>query len=256
MNSLTKAILVIKTIDNFPEAFLDKFHLISGKRIYKIKNKNLKFTVRAGTEDLPEIIVVASGYEYDFSKIVLPKKPTIVDLGAHIGSFSVLAAKKFKDKGRIFSFEPDKENFLLLKENLALNKLKSVKAFNLGISDRKGKVYLKNNINTDAYYIDLKTKNKPNCEVTTLPLALNKIGLKKVDLLKIDVEGSEYEILNHKPTISYIKKNVSYVFIEYHELDPKRNYKKIKKVIEDNFTILGRHANILTLMNKKINNAK
>ncbi|HVT00656.1 MAG TPA: FkbM family methyltransferase [Patescibacteria group bacterium] len=253
MNTLTKTLLAIKTIEDFPMAFMDRFKLVSGNKIYKIRNKKLKFEVRSGTEDLPEIIVVASGYEYDFDKIKLPKNPIIVDLGAHIGSFSVYVASILKNKCKIIAVEPDSQNFSLLKRNLSINKSHSVKPIKLAISDYKGEAHLRNeNMNTDAYYLDVKNKNNSNCKVDTLVSVMDKMKIKRVDLLKLDVEGSEYEILQHKKTFAYIKKNVKYVFIEYHELTPGKRYKKIKSLIEDNFDILERHANILTLQNKKM----
>ena len=62
---------------------------------------------------------------------------TIIDVGAHIGTFSVLAADKLK-KGKVFAIEASKESFNYLKINCALNNLHNLHVFHLALSDKKG----------------------------------------------------------------------------------------------------------------------
>jgi FkbM family methyltransferase len=252
LNKLFKLTLIVKTIENFPTAILDRVGLLHGKIIYKIRRRNMRFIARAKTEDLAEIVVVTSGYEYNTKLIHLPKKPEIIDLGGHIGSFSISMADMFKDKCKIYAFEPDKENFAMLLENVALNKLHSIKAKNIAISNFVGKGYLKNEkMNTDAYYLDSSNNENSNCLISTLSTAMQPYKIKRIDLLKIDVEGAEYKIFLHKPSLSYIQKNVHYIFMEYHDIDNHYNYSLIKKVIESNFLILNKRTNILALENLK-----
>ena len=68
MNLFVKLILVIKTLSNFHIAVLDRLGVIHGKILYKTRN-GMQFFARAGTEDIAEIVVVASGSEYPFEKI-------------------------------------------------------------------------------------------------------------------------------------------------------------------------------------------
>lgn len=249
MNTLFKILLVIKTISNSKTAFLDKLGFIHGEVIYRIKGKKIKFIARGGTEDMAEIVVVLSGQEYDISQIDLPKNPLIIDLGGHIGTFSIFISAILKNKCKIYAFEPDKINFKMLKQNLKINKITCVTAKNIAISDYKGEGYLKNEkTNTDAYFLDYKSKKK-NCYVSTLPIVAGESKIKRIDLLKIDVEGAEYKIFLHKQSLDFIKKNVHYIFMEYHNINKRLNFSLIKKIIEKDFKILNIKKNVLTLKN-------
>lgn len=248
MDKLFKANLIIKTIINFPSAFLDKLGVLKGELVYKIRGKNIRFIARAGTEDMAEIVVVASGFEYDLNSIKLPIEPVIVDLGGHIGSFSVFMAKALK-KCKIYAFEPNKDNYEMFLRNIKLNKIGTVFPRNIAISDYAGKGYLKTeHMNTDAYYLDQSGKNF-NCQVSTLPKELKMRKVKRIDILKMDIEGGEYKILLHKQSFDYIQKTVHYIFMEYHDIDAYYNYSLIKKKLERNFRVLNKHANIITLEN-------
>lgn len=252
INKLYKSFLIIKTIDNFPLAFKDKLGLVQGEVVYKIRKTGLKFFARGGTEDMAEIVVVNSGYEYNLNNISLPKTPTIIDLGGHLGSFSIYIARSFKNKAKIFTFEPDKGNFKLLNRNILLNKIKFINVQNIAISNKNGKGHLKNEkMNTDAYYLDSSSKIF-NCFVNTLPNAAHKLRIGKIDLLKIDVEGEEYAIFKHAKTLQFIKNNVDYIFMEYHDINKSKNYKVIEKIIKEDFVIVNKRDNILTLKNKKL----
>lgn len=246
MNLISKLILVIQSIYNYPQAVFDRLGLIDGEIKYRLKN-GVSFYARAGTEDLSEIAVVASGTEYIFTNIKIPKNPVIVDLGAHIGSFSIPAAKKYKDKCKIYSFEANEDNFRLLSKNIKLNNVKSIVAANIAISDYNGIGFLKTkNLNTDAYYLD-KNSKKSNCRVNTIPSALGKAGVKKVDVLKMDIEGAEENIFKHSDSNNYIKRNVKYIFIE---VDVDYEVTEMKEVIEKNFEKINRNKNVITYKNK------
>ncbi len=250
MNALQKSVLAINTIVNFPTAFFDRLGLINKEVVYKIRNKDMRFIARGGTEDVAEIAVVASGYEYDINLLKLPKNPIIFDLGGHIGTFSIYMANLLKNKCSIYTYEPDKENFSLLKQNVSLNKSNSVTILNLAISDYVGKGYLKNeDMNTDAYHLETVTGKKPNCTISTIKREMQKNKVKKIDLLKIDIEGGEYKIFLHRESLEYILKNVHYIFMEYHNLDKKYNYSLIKKLIDKNFAVIQERTNTFTLEN-------
>ena len=248
MNLLLKLFLLVKAIDNFPTAILDKLGFVSGEVVYKMRGKRLMFIARGGSADMSEIAMVASGSEYDLNLLKLPQNPVAVDLGGNIGTFSIPFAKSFK-QSKIFTFEPDADNYKILLQNIKLNSASQVHPINLAISDYKGEGYLKKeNLGTDAYQLDPKSKIT-NCLVTTLPLAMLSKKIKKIDLLKIDIEGAEYNILLHKQSFDYIKKNAHYIFMEYHNIDSHHNYSLIKNLIEKNFKILDQHGVTLALEN-------
>ena len=220
--------------------------MLKGEVKYNLRN-GTSFFARSGTEDLAEIAVVASGSEYKIELIDLPSNSTIVDLGGHIGTFSVLTAKQLRNRCKIYTFEPDIENFKILQKNIILNKITSVYPKNIAISDYVGRGYLKTEkMNTDAYYLISGKNKKSNCIVNTLSYALRGYKIKKINLLKMDIEGGERNIFEHKASLTYIKKMVHYIFIE---IDPQYDSSLMKKIIHKNFKTINRHKNVLTLEN-------
>ena len=72
-----------------------------------------------------------------FKKIITPGM-TIIDIGAHIGYFTRIFSKYAGSKGRVYAFEADPENFILLQKNT--KHLKNIELFKTAISDKAGKI--------------------------------------------------------------------------------------------------------------------
>jgi FkbM family methyltransferase len=122
----------------------------------------------------------------------------VIDIGAHIGTYSILAAEKVGDIGKVISVEPEPRNYEQLKKNIELNKFKNVITKNMALSDHEGleKLYL-NIDNSGGHSLTFqKDKNSYiNVTVKTLDNLIEELNLKKIDIIKIDAEGSEIPIL-------------------------------------------------------------
>jgi len=120
---------------------------------------------------------------------------TVVDVGASFGYYTLLAAKRVGNSGLVFAFEPNPQSYEVLIENIKMNNWKNVKTFQLAISDRREEVIL--NIpkmgqtgSTFARRDNIVRKIR----VKALPLD-SFLELRKVDIVKIDVEGAELKVL-------------------------------------------------------------
>ncbi len=126
----------------------------------------------------------------------------IFDIGAHIGLFSVIAAKVSGINGKVYSFEPTPDTYAILKETVRINKLKErVEPVNKAVSNKEG--------TTVFYSSDLKGDNSnsliPHREdriikgisvsLTTVDAFVSENNIQKVNFIKIDVEGAEYDAL-------------------------------------------------------------
>lgn len=130
----------------------------------------------------------------------LPRGGTFVDLGANEGYFTVLAANKIGATGRVVAIEPQLRLIPIIETNLRLNDLSWATVLNLAATDipKLVTIYLSADMNTGATgqqnvaKYPLKTQH-----VTGLPLAeiLDQQGISSVDLLKVDIEGGEYDAL-------------------------------------------------------------
>ena len=125
-----------------------------------------------------------------FKKIIIPGM-TIIDIGAHIGYFTRIFSKHTGAKGKVYAFEADPENFMLLIKNT--KHLKNIELSNVAISDRAGKI--------DFYHSDKSGCNsiipaefrpkKITVASAELDSFIKENGIKKVDLIKMDIEGGE-----------------------------------------------------------------
>ncbi len=123
-----------------------------------------------------------------------------VDVGANFGYFSVLASKL--SNAQVFAFEPDSDNFKLLQRNIEMNKCQKIEAFQLAVSNKKDKVYLYKHPNTMKHslvpYWKRAGKLKQQVSGVTLDSFLSD---HEIDLIKIDVEGSETRVMQGMSSI-------------------------------------------------------
>ena len=71
-------------------------------------------------------------------KRVVRRGDVVLDLGANIGYFTLLAARLVGESGRVYAFEPEPMNFEYLKKNIAVNGYKNVLAYQKGVSGASG----------------------------------------------------------------------------------------------------------------------
>jgi len=146
------------------------------------------------------IHVARSDYEAPLRKFFDLKKGVFIDIGANLGKYTILMGKKLGDKGSVISIEPESHTIKLLKQNIVLNKLKNVVVVGKACSSKTGKstLYLEgtkysgglHSLKKHAHHV-----GKTKIEVETLDSIISKLGFKRADLIKIDVEGSELEVL-------------------------------------------------------------
>jgi FkbM family methyltransferase len=144
----------------------------------------------------------------------------VVDVGGHKGIFAVFAATTARDV-KVYSFEASPENFACLSHNIRLNNLSNVKAFNVAVSGRDGEstlnLYEENGQNTLLKRSDPQLQPVGSVTVETWSLArVLKSVSSQVDLLKVDIEGMEYEALFSCPD-EYLQR-VERIALEYHDV--------------------------------------
>ena len=87
--------------------------------------------------------IVTPKFEQWMAKyLALKKGDVFLDIGAHIGKYTIQVAKIVGDKGLVISIEPHPENFKVLNKNLLLNQLRNVKTFNIAGWNEKCKLKL------------------------------------------------------------------------------------------------------------------
>lgn len=123
----------------------------------------------------------------------------IFDVGANVGLYSVLLAKAVGDRGQVIAFEPEGECYQHLQDNLKLNGLTNVRAFRKALGERccEAKLY-RGEENADSSLVGPPTGTDIGHELVEIVEGdefAKAEGLPVPQLVKIDVEGYEYAVL-------------------------------------------------------------
>lgn len=170
---------------------------------------------------------IFKGGEYKFES--RRKKLFIIDCGSHIG-ISILYFKHFCLGSKILGFEPDPQNFQVLRKNIKVNGLKKVVILNKALSDTRGKrpFYINNRWGWEGSL--LKSSRNPY-KISVAVDKLSRYINEPVDLVKIDIEGSEEKVLaDIKSKFKFIK----CIILEYHsgEYRKNNNFYRIREILE------------------------
>lgn len=139
--------------------------------------------------------------ETKFIRDTLEAGNTVFDVGANAGFFTLLAAKKVGPQGHVYAFEPSRHEVRLLQRNIAINKLDNVTIINCAVSNTVGVAQFA--ISSDGALNSLVKTHHPSQKIRewdevkliSLDYFVEQKGIKKVDFVKIDVEGAEKNVL-------------------------------------------------------------
>ena len=137
--------------------------------------------------------------ETEILKKIIKNGMNLVDIGSNIGYYTLLFSKWTGDKGIVFSFEPESENFELLKKNIHINQAKNVRVFQRAVSDQNESklLFLAQENKGDHKIIDLKENNDTEkVMVECVTLDSSEVSNYRIDLIKMDIQGAEMLALN------------------------------------------------------------
>ena len=134
-----------------------------------------------------------------FEQILKPGN-VFIDVGTHVGQYTLVASRLIGSKGNVHGFEPDPETFRRLTSNIRRNRLRNVAANKLALADKPGTLHF---FLSNVRDIGSNSLQKPptfsgrEVDVTCIALDdyLGTHGVQRVDLLKMDIEGAEYSAL-------------------------------------------------------------
>ena len=109
-------------------------------------------------------------FQTEIVKKIIKKGDIVLDVGAHIGYFTLIFAKLVGKNGKVFAFEPDPTNFDLLTKNVEINGYKNVILVRKAFSDKTGKTNLfLSNINAGDHMIIDTKENRNSVEIEVAP---------------------------------------------------------------------------------------
>ena len=193
-------------------------------KIYRGNLKGYRFTVITPYDDYFTTEYEQDSFSYVINAIKQKPESVIFDLGANLGYFSLLCASH-SAAAKIFAFEPIPANMTILCRHLLINNIKNVTPVSLAVSDNLGLVDFSADNQSVSYtykqsssYYGIRHLNI-KIGTTSLDALINQFGFPEPDIIKIDVEGAEYDVLSGAEEL--IKKYMPKILLSTHEVHLK-----------------------------------
>ena len=196
---------------------------------FTLNKTHLTLTLNSDADDsVFNEIFTERGYSI-LDPIIRKATAPIIDIGAHIGLFSIYA-HVLNPKVQILAFEPEPNNYKLLKENLKQNRIQNVTTKSLAVTSKAEQVTLNLSPDSHNHSIILPSENALKVESTTLDRIITQTSQRKCDLVKMDCEGAEFEIIASASPETFACTQA--IYIEYHEYTPEMRRDSLKSILE------------------------
>jgi FkbM family methyltransferase len=210
---------------------------------YKIEVPYIRIPLqlRANSTDLFTFWKIFINEDYGFFINIKPK--LIIDGGANIGCASVFFANRFPD-ANIIAVEPEMRNFRMLQLNTSF--YPNVKLINAGIWNKNTHLKINDVLSReDAYTVEQTDSRIPeSCSAITIEEILKNSSYDEIDILKLDIEGSEKEVFSSNYEAWLDKVNI--IILELHDWIKKGCSEALMEALKDyNFYMSCRGENII-----------
>jgi FkbM family methyltransferase len=139
---------------------------------------------------------------FEFLKQHCKPGAVVIDIGAHIGLFSVVASKVAGKNGKVYAFEPSPSTYAFLQKTIQLNEANNeIETFQKAVSSAVGttKFYISDDVidnsNSLVSYLEDRELKGIDIVLTTVDAFAEEKKIKQLGFIKIDVEGAEYDTL-------------------------------------------------------------
>lgn len=161
--------------------------------------------------------------EYD--NLNIRKGDIVIDFGDNVGDFTVKAALRVGDDGKVIVIEPDPKNIEIIKLNAQINHLRNIIIVNAAVADRIGFAYLSGS-GVGAYISDKRILDTDiEVPLITMDEILKRYADDKNVVIKMDIEGAERMVFKNTDFLNRVRE----IAIELHGED---NIKNIRKIFE------------------------
>ncbi|MFZ9331972.1 MAG: FkbM family methyltransferase [Chitinophagaceae bacterium] len=174
-------------------------------------------------------------YKFETKK----ENPLIIDCGAHIG-MSILSFKQQHPGSSIIAFEPDANNFKLLKQNIKEWGYESIQLFQNPVWNSNDEITFEASGAMGGKISSDLDKNQSSIKLKAI--RLSELLVKEIDFLKIDIEGAEYEVISDcRNKLQFVNN----LFVEYHSTfeDQNKLIEILKILNESGFEFYIKEAN-------------
>jgi FkbM family methyltransferase len=233
---------LLTTVRNWPVYFLNRFGWMEGRKFVRFRLWN-GFTIVGRPFSVDRAIINEEWLDrcYEPNDVGIPWDwnacRTIVDVGAHTGTFTLYAAAHAPN-ARILAFEPEASNAAMLRRNIAENRLEQrVETVEAAISDHDGTAtfhvtFEQSGSGGHSLYKYAKTDTEVTVPLVSLASIFARPGFATIDFLKLDCEGAEYDALYGLSDNQL--SSIRFIAMEYHHFsdDPRHAPEPLKTFLE------------------------
>ena len=175
--------------------------------------------------------------EFLINSGIIKKTNTVLDIGANIGYYALIEAQLVGMGGTVYAIEPVAGNYRLLEKNVRLNEFSNVSTYQLAFGDRneRAEIFVSNKSNLCAMSKEAvggEVLGVQDVQMMTVDQFL--VGKKQPSLIRMDVEGFEYEIIKG---MEQTLKGKTSILLELHAqpayLKPEK-LEELLQILEDN----------------------
>jgi FkbM family methyltransferase len=233
-------------LDGMPQGFLKTFAWWAYCRVALILNNEKRGVIRSNFQDGFFHLITPLGTlkflykpfdDYACTQIAylkhypLKSGDVVVDAGAYQGVTTVIFARKVGPAGHVFAFEPDDKNRDSLKRNLEANDVRNVTIIPKGLWSENTRMQFRQGMHVASAIIRpwISGLNGDSfIEVVSLDSEMEKLGIKKIDFVKMDIEGAEVEAIKG---LSEIARNnsLSMAIASYHCVNGSKTYALLER---------------------------
>jgi FkbM family methyltransferase len=192
----------------------------------RVKDKNgITLFVNPSDTGVAAILVCTCRFEpveTALVRSVLRTGMTMLDIGANIGYFSLVASDAIGKEGHIIAFEPEPKNFSILMKNIHHSPVSNIEANQVALSDKDGEdVLVLNEVNQGSHHIGGRVEGSKTTIVRTITLDsylqdLQDMENFKVDFIKMDVEGCECKAI--KGAKNVLERDMPMIMMEFYPM--------------------------------------
>jgi len=214
LNHIKNGTLFDRVLNNKKhQLFKEYAEFLKSGRDYIEKKISNKLTIRLFKKANLSQELYCYGFEESeisfFNRYIKPGD-IVIDIGANIGLFTLIASENVGSTGQVFSFEPSPQTYKWLTENIEANVLRNVESFKLALSDREGNIdFFISSEGYDAFNSIIKPSKGQNYIKESVPTLTLDAFIKtqnlagKISFIKLDVEGYEIPLISGgKETLS------------------------------------------------------
>lgn len=166
---------------------------------YRVEGGRIYLNIKESPMMLARAIGLYERHKRTAIRTHLEPGMTFVDAGANKGDFSLLAARLVGDSGKVLAFEPEPENCMWIRRSIELNGYRNISLYEVALGEKSESTQLylgeKSGWHTLLPFQPFRNVGTVPILKRTLDSVLEDINHKRVNMIKIDVEGVELEVL-------------------------------------------------------------